>query len=520
MMLSEFHRVPSWPFFEIMNNHVGHDMGSSPNSEFYSGGLEFCSTFTNTEVSSQPLSSSCLPSKFSPTLGEMHYAKNSELDPVEAILMEIDGFEPLSSCNDKGWTASPSSSLYSEITNDVSLVQASLILPFEGMEVNNKLGLPHLLKAYGEAMENEHSELLNVISGCISERANPLGNAMDRLAFYMFSRKQDLDYIKQEAFKNFKRASNGVYQISPHGRFAHFAANSVILESVPEHVEAVHVIDFDMGEAFQWWALIESMAMARRHVALRITSIKWDDEKCLIEFEEVKRRLQEQAKALGVELVTEEMRIDSLVSEIKRLSKRGGDNNDMSSEWMVFNVMKGLPHMGSRRSESLVGEFLRLAKEVIGHPDMGGIITSGYGETSRESRNYSGFGEFFEENINYYHAILESIESDLQSQQLVEARLAVESLFVSPFVSCLDWFQSWEEIRERLDVPLGSCHVDGWRISQANLMEAMELISGKRSFSVAIGENENEMVLEWKDSRMPLVRFSAWGNLCMFKAIV
>ncbi|XP_030537326.1 protein NODULATION SIGNALING PATHWAY 2-like [Rhodamnia argentea] len=501
-----------------MDNPVGHGMGSSPNSEFYIGGHEFCSTFTNTEVSSQPLSSSYLPSEFSPALGEMHNSKNSELDPIEAILMEIDGLEPFSSCNDKGWTASPISSLYSEITNDVSSAQASLTLPFEGMEVDNKLGLPHLLKAYGEAMENEQCELLDVLSVCISERANPLGNTMDRLAFYMFDRTQDLDYIKQEAFKNFKPALNAVYQISPHGRFAYFAANLAIIESVPEHIEAVHVIDFDMGEAFQWSALIESMAMAGRRVALRLTSIKWDDEKCLIEFEEVKRRLQEQAKALGVELVTEEMRIDALVSEMKRLCKRGGDNNDMSSEWMVFNVMKGLPHMGRRRSESLVGEFLRLAKEVIAHPAVGGIITSGQGETSHESRNCSGFGDFFEENIKYYHAILESIESDLKSQQLVEARLAVESLFVSPFVSCLGWFQSWGEARERLDVPLGSCCVDGWRISQANLMEAMELISGKRSYSVAIGENENEMVLEWKDSHMPLVRFSAWGNLSMFKA--
>lgn len=514
MMPSEFHRVPSWPFFEIVNDPVGGVMGSCPNSDFYIGGHEFCSPFTSTEDSFQSLSSSYLPSEFSPNLGEIHSSKISELETLEAILMEIDGFEPISSCDDKGWTASPS------IANDVSSVQPTLILPFEGMVVDNKIGLPHLLKAYGEAMESEQSELLDVISGCISERANPLGNAMDRLTFYMFGRKQDLNYIKQEAFKNFKPASNAIYQISPHGRFAHFAANSTILESIPKHIEAVHAIDFDMRDAFQWWAFIESMAMERRRVALRITSMKWDDEDSLIGFEEAKRRLQEQAKALGVELMVEEMRIDALVSEMNRLSRRGGNNNGTRSQWLVFNVMQGLPHMGRRRSERLVGEFLRLAKEAIAHPAIGGIITLGQGETSCKSRNCLGFGEFFEENIKYYHAILESIESDFPSQQLVEARLAVESLFVSPFVSCLDWFQTWEEIRERLDVPLGSCCVDGWRISQASLMEAMRLISGKRSYSVAIGENENEMVLEWEDSHMPLVRFSVWGNLSMFKAIV
>ncbi|XP_010039165.2 protein NODULATION SIGNALING PATHWAY 2 [Eucalyptus grandis] len=519
-MPSEFHRVPSWPIFEVMNDPVGHVMGPCPNPEFCVGEHEFCSPFTETEGSSLYLSPSYLPSGYSPNLVEIHNSKNSELDPIETFLMEIDGFEQISSCNDKGRTPSPTPSLYSGISNDVSSVQASLVLPFEGMEVDNKLSLPHLLKAYGEAMENEQSDLLDVISGCIDESANPLGNVMDRLAFYMFDRKQGLNYIKQEAFKNFKPASYAIYQILPHGRFAHFAANSVILESLPKHIKAVHVIDFDMGEAFQWWALIESMAMVRRRVALRITSMKWDDEKGLIEFEEAKRRLQEQAKAVGVELVVEESRIDALASEMKRLSQRGGNNNDMRSQWMVFNVTKGLPHTGRRRSERLVGEYLRLAKEVIAHPAIGGIITSGRGETSCESRNCSGFGEFFEQNIRYYHAILQSIESDFPSQQLVEARLAVESLFVSPFVSCLDWFQTWEEMRERLDVPLGSCYVDGWRISQASLMEAMRLISGKESYSVAIGENENEMVLEWKDSHMPLVKFSAWGIPSMFKAIV
>ncbi|KAL3717012.1 hypothetical protein ACJRO7_008571 [Eucalyptus globulus] len=487
-MLSEFHGVPSWSIFEVMNNPVGHVMGPCPNSEFCVGGHEFCSPLTDAEDSSLSLSPSYLPSEFSPNLGEIQSSKNSKLDPIETILMEIDGFEPISSCNDKGWTPSPTPSLYSEISNDVSSVQASLVLPSEGMEVDYKLGLPHLLKAYGEAMENEQSELLDVISGCIGERANPLGNAMDRLAFYIFNRKQDLNYIKQEAFKNFKPASYAIYQISPHGRFAHFVANSTILESLPKHIDAVHVIDFDMGEAFQWWALIESMAMARRRVALRMTSMKLDDEKGLIEFEEAKSRLQEQVKALGVELVVEEMRIDALVSEMKRLSQRGGNNNGAKSQWMVFNVMKGLPHMGKRRSNRQVGEFLRLAKEAIANPTIGGIITSGQGETSRKSRN---FIEFFDKNIRYYHAILESMEPDFPSQQLVEAGLAVESLFVSPF----------EETRERLDVPLGSCGVDGWRISQASLMEAMGLI-----------KNENEMVLACRDSSMPLVRFSAWGN--------
>ncbi|KAI6675228.1 hypothetical protein NL676_003134 [Syzygium grande] len=79
-------------------------------------------------------------------------------------------------------------------------------------------------------MENEH---LDVISGCI-ERANSLGDSMDCLTFHMFDIKQDLHYIKEETFKNPKPASSAIYEISPHGRFAYFAANSTILDCMPE----------------------------------------------------------------------------------------------------------------------------------------------------------------------------------------------------------------------------------------------------------------------------------------------
>lgn len=52
------------------------------------------------------------------------------------------------------------------------------------------------------------------------------------------------------------------------------------------------------------------------------------------------------------------MGINDLVSELK--IKRGGRR-----EWLVFNCMVGLPHMGRVRSRSLVMEFLRVAKELI-----------------------------------------------------------------------------------------------------------------------------------------------------------
>jgi hypothetical protein len=66
-------------------------------------------------------------------------------------------------------------------------------------------------------------------------------------------------------------------------------------------------------------------------------------------------------RSSGLKLTVEEMGIENLVSEMKKMKKRGGRR----SEWLVFNSVVGLPHMGRGRSRRLVMEFLRVAKEMI-----------------------------------------------------------------------------------------------------------------------------------------------------------
>ncbi|KAL8201873.1 hypothetical protein R6Q57_011020 [Mikania cordata] len=49
----------------------------------------------------------------------------------------------------------------------------------------------------------------------------------------------------------------------------------------------------------------------------------------------------------------------------------------------------------------------------------------------------------------------------------------------------------------------------GERMSMENLNEAMEMVKeGETSYRIRIGENGNEMVLDWKG--IPLVRVCAW----------
>ena len=75
----------------------------------------------------------------------------------------------------------------------------------------------------------------------------------------LFKNPNHGDYIKQECTKNFEVAFKAFYDIFPYGRFARFAANSAILESIPTDAEMIHIVDFDIDEGLQWAPLIETL---------------------------------------------------------------------------------------------------------------------------------------------------------------------------------------------------------------------------------------------------------------------
>lgn len=139
---------------------------------------------------------------------------------------------------------SPSQSMISEsLLTDVVSLQSSLTLPGEDMEIDNQLSLFHLLKAYGEALEKDQRELGQVILRRISEKGCPVGKTLERLAFYL-SQDSEINQgenLKQESLKNFKAAFHALYQALPDGKFAHFAANSAILEAIPDDVETIDI---------------------------------------------------------------------------------------------------------------------------------------------------------------------------------------------------------------------------------------------------------------------------------------
>ncbi|XP_031126975.1 nodulation-signaling pathway 2 protein-like [Ipomoea triloba] len=406
----------------------------------------------------------------------------------------------------------------SELTKDVLIPDFSVVsaedysmavLPGNGVEMDDSHWcLLHLLAAYAEAMGDMQRELAKEIAGCIRRKANALGETLERVAYNVVQTSEDQggSYLRREAIKNYETAFKVLYQVLPHGRFAHFSANSAILEAIPDGAEAVRIIDFDMGDGVQWPSLIESMAQTRR--ALRLTSVRREEESTSHHwrFEQTKRRLYDHAKPLGIKLQIEEMSIEELVNEAKRAKKTG-----KRRDWLAFNCMFRLPHMTNRQQRSQAIQFLEIAKEVSPYSAIqSGIVVFADGESGCWSSSFSDYSSFFNRQLVHYKSLFESMEWHFPVN-LTEARIAVESLFLAPHACSDSWFHDWQENKMKAISDLrAEMGLQGRKLSIENILQAKEMVNERESpYRVRIEEaNQHEMILEWRET--PLVRVSTW----------
>ncbi|KAL7585822.1 hypothetical protein Lser_V15G42806 [Lactuca serriola] len=397
---------------------------------------------------------------------------------------------------------SPNQSDQSSATSSVCVAsenQSPMEQTDDSMESESQEGIHNLLMAYADAMGKGQGELATVIVKCISEKTNTIGSPLERLALNLFQPEENQGeaYLKQESVRNFNPAFRAFYDIFPYGRFAHFTSSSVILQAVPTYVDSVHIIDFDIGEGTQWPPVIEAMARAKR--SLTITSIKLEEH--VSGFEETKRQLLNYARTFCLNLMVEEMELSQMVKGI------GGRNS--GNKFLAFNCMVGLPHMGRTRRTTQVLEFIKIAKGILVKNK--GIITFGDGEESERMGNSPDYASFFNKHLAHYKALYESMEWGFPSY-LNEARIAMETLFLAPYVSSFSWFQKWKEQRENMVFQEGF-GLKGERMSMESRNEAREMVrEGETPYKIRVeGDDHNEMVLEWRE--IPLVRVSAWRQI-------
>ncbi|KAI3677653.1 hypothetical protein L6452_36919 [Arctium lappa] len=491
MMLSELLLQPSSPSHSYFLPNL--DSNLDPNLDFSS------SIFTTPENSSSILSVN-FPGLsdhfFSVEYPFSGYDHMEGLDDVCRWLCDDDQEmeqipEEMSSGNDHFWSPNVSQkSSEASVYAPSEERQSSMVLETDdAMETESRNGIQNLLMAYADAMGIGQKELANVIMKCIRKKTDPNGSPVERIAHNLFQPVEDQEdaYLKLESVRNFNPAFRAFYEIFPYGRFAHFAANSAILDSVPTGINSVHIVDFDIGEGTQWPPVIE--AMARTKKSLTITSIKLEDHNS--GFEGTKKHLCNFARTFGLDLKFQEMGMAEMVKELD------------GSEFLAFNCMVGLPHMGRTRKTSQIMEFLKLAKGILSKNE--GIITIGNGEEGERMRDSLDYTSFFDNYLVHYNALYESMEWGFPSY-LNEARMAMETLFVAPYVSSTFWFERWEERREYEMVFEKGFGLKGRKTSNESRNEAMEMVKeGESPYGIRVeGDDENEMVLEWRG--VPLVR--------------
>ncbi|XP_073137793.1 protein NODULATION SIGNALING PATHWAY 2-like [Henckelia pumila] len=399
-------------------------------------------------------------------------------------------------------------------------------LMVEGMEIiDNELCLLHLLVAYAEAIDNQETLLSRVIIEHIIKKVNPFGGIVERVLYYMFRHlDKESDYIIKESSSNFYAAFKAFYQIFPYGKFAHFVANSAIIENMPSDVDIIHIFDFDMGEGIQISSFLEEIEQHRCNIEVRVTSVRFGEDgeffpHLIWNFEETKIRICDHARSRGVNMKVEKVGFMDLECKMKNTMEECCGRKS----WYVFNCMVGLPHMGRIRSKKCVFEFLKLAKNFLQNDTSfnKGIITYGDGDFTWCS-NMTTCGDryttFLDSNVTRFRAFLESMEFGFPCH-LGEARVALESLFVAPYFSSIAVERKWEEKRQ-----YGGDHhqvellgMEGLRLSEKCIFEAIEMVNegdnnnndNNSPYGVRFAsEKKNEMVMDWRGN--PLVRVCCW----------
>ncbi|KAL1545461.1 protein NODULATION SIGNALING PATHWAY 2-like [Salvia divinorum] len=369
-------------------------------------------------------------------------------------------------------------------------------------QTDMELTLINLLRAYGEAVENGEKELGEVVVGAINDKSSPIGNTTERVAYNLFgSREGQGEHMRDEAAKNLIAAFRVMYQSLPDGRVAHFTANMAILDSIPDNAGVVRIVDFDIGEGVQWPPMME--ALSQKGMTLRLTSLRTKEE-CnysFWKFEDTKEWLLSQAKQCGVKLQVEKKTVEEIGIEMMRIQRK-----DQGREWVVFNCMVGLPHMGRRRPRTSVEGFLKEAKAMV--DDYEGIVVLGDGETMENLLSSSGYASYFDCLRRHYQAVFESLEKNIPIY-ISKARAAMESLFLGPLMCPVAWLRDWEETRRSCNFQKET-RLEGRKLRLESLVEAKEMVvQGGNSYSVTIeGVGDHEMVLRWKETI--LVRVSIW----------
>ncbi|GLJ37353.1 hypothetical protein SUGI_0757910 [Cryptomeria japonica] len=379
-----------------------------------------------------------------------------------------------------------------------------VILPWQILEEveSSRFTVENLLKAWAEALDREAWELLKIISNRLRRRVSVTGTHLERAAYYFVNSLNPPEALNSAGHRLMEEickeasatAFQALYELFPYARFAHFTANQSILECfASSNSRKIHIVDFDVREGLQWPPLMEALAAQngkRSLQLLRITAVKWDDD-ASVGFKAAKataRRLSGAAAALRIPFLYEEIRLQDLRQRLL------WEEPDFC---LAFNMMLDLPHMPCQRSEEEALKFLSLARHLPLPP---AILTSA------SPVLHDGH---VSDTVDYFCAMLESLEFGLPGEGLAMATRVMEHIFIAPKIrSRVSASHGKGLMEDKLQSKCGfsGAGVETSEEKKAQAWEVVGLNRGSQNYTV---ENyKNEIILKWR--KRPLVSSSAW----------
>ncbi|BBN18339.1 DELLA protein [Marchantia polymorpha subsp. ruderalis] len=374
-----------------------------------------------------------------------------------------------------------------------------------GLEAHG-LQLVNLLLKCADAAAKDNAELAAGILGELYQGASLYGDSMQRVAAYfaeglaarIVSRDSAMysSLMLRPSTGDYLSAFTTLYKVAPYFQFAHFTANQAILEAV-EGRSAVHVVDLDIMQGFQWPSLIQALASRPGGPPhLRITGVgKHGDI-----LHETGRRLASFAQSFDVSfefqcLVAE--KLECLAPEA--FAPRAGEATAVNSILQLHRLLN--PTSGEK-----LHAFVRsLCRDL--HPCVLTIVEQ---EANHNSATFLGR---FMEALHYYAAVFDSLDASLPQQN--EERVKIEQLFfaqqIKNIVACegderverhepVDLWRKKMEMAGFYQIPLSS-----YAISQARLLLQFCPCEGYRLHE----RSEGSVSLGWQERQ--LLTASAWS---------
>lgn len=383
------------------------------------------------------------------------------------------------------------------------------------MGISN-LDLKQMLIACAHAMDDGAKEDVQGLMEVLQTKVSVTGDPIQRLGAYMLEglRARQLSsgsviYKKLRCYepssKELMSYMSILYEICPYYKFAYTSANVVIKEAM-QNERQIHVIDFLIAQGSQWIQLIEDLAKRPGGPPrVRVTGVDDGDSSYARGggLHLVGERLAKFAASHGVPFEFHAAAISGSDVEWGNLRVEPGEALAVNFPYMLHHMPDESVSTTNHR-DRLIRLVKRLSPKVVTLLEQ------------ESNTNTSSFSKRFEEALDYYTAMFESIDAKLPRNMELgredRRRISAEENCVARdmvnIVACEDTDRV--ERHEPLDkwrFRLGSAGFTACPVSYS-VVEAVQEVLREFSECYRLGEREGALVLGWKNR--PMVTCSAW----------